>query len=196
MSRPCTICLSNSLADVDSDLVRGVSNREIGRRYGFGKDSVARHGARHLSRALVAVTAGRFDEAPAHAVDAVAHLSRLFARAERLLDEAEQTGRVALALRAVDTMHSVLKTLGVGTGQLRSGSQVDARSVTINVQQSPEWIALRSKLVGALADYPEARLAVVAAFADPVEQPDPRRVAVVPFREEQPTPDDTEGDDA
>jgi len=134
-------------------------------------------------------------------VDIVAYLARLLFRAEKLLSEAEKSGKVdpatgerlplsprrlSLALKAIDTMQSVAKTYGVGTGQLKTGGAVvDNRSLTVNVQSSEEWLSLRGRLVSALDDFPEAKAHVLLALAGPVDQPDARRVAIAPWRPER-----------
>jgi hypothetical protein len=53
-----------------------------------------------------------------------------------------------------------MELVGKLTGELRPDNQV----LVVNLQQSPEWVELRSRLLVALQPFPEARSRVALAL--------------------------------
>jgi hypothetical protein len=70
-----------------------------------------------------------------------------------------------LILKTAGQMQSNLELLGELLGELN-------RNPTINLLIAPEWIAVRSQLMAALADYPEARASVALALREAVYEHD------------------------
>ncbi len=70
------------------------------------------------------------------------------------------SGKVSLALAAVREMRELLRLLGNASGELD-----DKPSVRVNLMAAPEWLSIRGRLVAALAPYPAARNAVIAALS-------------------------------
>lgn len=62
-----------------------------------------------------------------------------------------------LVLKAVKTLEGNQRLLGELAGKLQTQG-------TINFLASPEWLALRTRMVAALAGYPEAKLALASAI--------------------------------
>jgi hypothetical protein len=148
--RACTICHHEARADIDDALVSGVPLRRIAATWPpVTMTSLQRHKQNHVSRALTAVHAERVEQGAATLLDRVEHL---ITRTERLLEAAEGEGRVSTALAAVRELRSLLELLGKASGELD-----DRPQVTVNLLASPEWLAVRDALFGALATYPEAR---------------------------------------
>jgi hypothetical protein len=81
----------------------------------------------------------------------------LILRCERLLEAAEQDGKVSAALAAVRELRGLLELYGKASGELST-----VPTVTINLMASEEYIAVRSAIFAALMQYPDARLAVAS----------------------------------
>jgi hypothetical protein len=149
MPRRCTVCTSDQRDAIDRELVGGTPYRRIARRRPVSADALARHHDEHLPERL----------AKAHEAAEVTRAGALLARLERLLDMAE--GLLAKAAREGD-----YRTALGGVGQARAclellleaEGRVDRRP-TVNILVSPEWLAVRSALLAALAPYPDARAA-------------------------------------
>lgn len=108
-----------------------------------------------------------------------ARVGRLEAQARKWHDEAEKLladarkdpmlRGLALerGLKAIAASKSVLELAGKLTGELTDAARVETHThVTAQVLvASPEWAALRVRLVEALGPYPEARAAVLRALA-------------------------------
>jgi len=115
--------------------------------------AVARHRDAHLSPAIAKVEAERGSKL----LNRVEHL---ITRTESILTTAEESGRVSVALQAVRELRELLRLLGNASGEL------DERPcVTVNLLASPEWLAVRARIVAALEDHPAAKAAVAAALA-------------------------------
>ena len=152
MGRVCTICTNPEREAIDAALVSGMKYSAVARQYSVGSESVRRHHDAHLSPALAAMAAEREAEA---AAGLVGQVRQLVCRADELYEAAVLDGKVSNALAALREMRGSLELLGKATGELD-----DRPQVTINLMQSPEWLAVRAALFAALAAYPEARQAV------------------------------------
>ena len=160
MGRHCTICEHPERGAIDADVVAGnTSLNKIARRYGVSPDALRRHRVRHLSPALAAMREAEEAEREAALQQ---RIERLIERTERLLRAAEEDGRAQAALAAVRELRSLLELLGKATGELR-----EQPTVVVNLQSSEEWLQLRSALLGALAPYPDARVAAAAVLELP-----------------------------
>lgn len=194
MGRPCTVCQHAERREVDRALVAGESFRLVAIRFGLGPASVQRHLNTHVGRAKAKAKAAathavvreaRAAEAAADVAEAVVEQSRstlelvavLRDRAMGYLDKAEQPQPVfakdgsvvgeevdwravaALLREARGCLEAQAKLLG----ELRSGT-------TVEIHTSPPFVEARDVILGALAPYPEALAAVVAALKTTAER--------------------------
>ena len=156
MPRVCTVCAHAQLHAINKALVAGGSLRDIARQFGVSKDAVARHQAEHLPKLL---TEARAREEAAHALDVAAQLRTINGAALTVLRDAKNAGDGELMLKAVDRVLRQIELQAKLLGDLDDRPQV-------NVLVTPEWAALRSRIVAVLAPYLAARLALVAALGD------------------------------
>lgn len=159
MAQPCRVCSHPKRAEIDRRLVAGEPFAALAREFGLTRCSVGRHFRNHVSPALARVAAR---QVAASGESLLQRVESLIGRVEQMLSAAEQDGRVSTALQAVKELRSLLELLGKASGELD-----DRPQVTINLLASPEWLQMRSQLLGALAPYPEARIAA----ADVLELP-------------------------
>jgi len=155
MPRTCTVCLHAERAAIDAALLAQQPLRDIARQYRVSKDALARH-REHLPAALVHAKAV---EDVTHADDLLTQVRDLQARALTILDTAETAGDLKVALAAIREARGCIELFGRLAGELSDGA-------TVNVVLSPEWARLRAVIIGALAPYPDARLAVAARLVE------------------------------
>jgi len=155
MPQSCSICIHPDRAAIDAALVRGESLRDIAGQHALSKSALARHKLEHLPVHLV-----RAKEAAtvADADSLLREVGALRAKAVHLLLAAERSGDLRTALAGVREARGCIELLARLLGELRDGP-------TVNVTISPAWIAIRAEIVGALAPYPDARIAVAERLA-------------------------------
>lgn len=159
MARACTVCNHEALAAIDRELVAGRSMRQIALNHPpLSEWAVSRHRDAHLSAALVATV--RNSEGR-RARSLLSRVEGIVTEAEGILTGAKETGKVSSALAAIRELRGLYELLGRLTGELKPDSAV----TVVNVQQDPQWLAIRSRLLMALAPYADARNAVIAALA-------------------------------
>lgn len=156
MPRQCSICGHPQLHAINRALVAGGSFRDIAGQFGVSKSAVERHQAEHLPKVL---TAAKAQEDVAHALDVVKQLKAINAVSMTILREARDAKEGDLALRAIDRIHRQIELQAKLLGDLDDRPQV-------NVLVTPEWLALRGRILAALAPFPAARLALVEALDD------------------------------
>jgi hypothetical protein len=90
--------------------------------------------------------------------------SALEVDARRLLSKAEAEGELRTSVAAVREVIRIVELLAKLSGELKE-------QATVNVLVLPEWHEIRTRILDALAPYPEARLAVARALSPaPVPQ--------------------------
>jgi hypothetical protein len=154
MPRSCTVCEHSERGSIDRALVSGASNRSVASLYDVSEAAVRRHKTNHLPAKLVMA------EQAAEVAEAGGLLSQvqgLQGRALAILDKAETAGDLRTALGAIREARGNLELLAKLLGEL------DERPV-VNVLVSPQWVELRTLIVGALDAHPEALGAVVGAI--------------------------------
>lgn len=158
MARPCSICGHRERHALDRALIAGEALRGIAERSGTSTTALHRHKAEHLPR-LLAEAAERREEARdvARALDVVWQLREINGAALTVLAEARERKHGELALKAIDRIQKQIELQAKLLGVLDERPQV-------NVLVAPEWIALRGRIVAALAPYPAARLALAAVL--------------------------------
>jgi hypothetical protein len=152
--RSCTVCTHEARKEIDRALVAGEPFRNIAERFGTSAAALHRHKADHLP---VKLTKAREAEEVAQADDLLSQVRDLQARALAILDKAEAAGELRTALSAIREARGNLELLAKLLGELDERPQV-------NVLVSPEWLELRTVIVGALEPHPEARGTVLRAL--------------------------------
>ncbi|WP_155838708.1 hypothetical protein [Arthrobacter castelli] len=160
MAEPrCTVCRHHDRPEIDRQLAGGASNLGTAEKFGMSKDSVRRHRERHLSAALKAVATRRETQGAVKASD---RAEELYSKAQRILEAAEEAGQGQLALGAIKELRATVELLAKLSGELDERPQVNV----LNVQSSPEWLAIQGRMLEALAPFPDARVAVAGALED------------------------------
>ena len=122
-----------------------------------GYERAVRHHLREHLPALLALA--RDAERTARADTLLDRLEALQSRTEAILEEVDGTDLYFARLGAIREMRRNLELIGEVTKELD-------RTPILNVHLSPEWLQLRSLIVGALAPHPEAKAAVLAAVSE------------------------------
>lgn len=162
----CACCNHPELAAIDAACVAGERLRAVADRYGMSHMAVKRHKAAHISAALVTLKAAERKEG--ERLTALARVENLIERMERQPDNAEAAGQAGIALSAGAQIRANIELLAKLTHEL------DTRPTTvINLQNSAEWIELRSVILAALMQFPEARKAVAGRLLQLEAGPQP-----------------------
>ena len=156
MTRTCTVCAHPQLAAINKALVAGTALRNIAEQYARSSTALFRHRNEHIPAAL---SQAREAEAVAQADDLLGQLRDLQATTLAILTTAKDADEPLTALKAIGEVRRNVELLAKLLGQL------DTRPV-VNLTIAPEWLALRGRLVTALAPYPEARVAVAAVISE------------------------------
>lgn len=156
MPPPCTVCSSPSRPDIDRALVAGAVLRSVAQQHGLTVWSVKRHRDAHLPAALCqAQEAAELAEADS----LLRQVKGLQAKTLQTLLDAEKKGDHRTVLMAVREARGNLELLAKLLGELQQEG-------TINLVVAPEWVRLRGVIVLALAQYPDAQAALVAALEE------------------------------
>lgn len=154
MGRQCSVCIHEKRDEIDDLIVEGISNREIGRRFGLGKDAINRHAAKHLPETLKLAHANSEGN---RAEGLSARIEMLISSAEGLLKYGQDRTKAQAWAAGLRELRHCLELLARVSGEL------DERPV-VNLIALPEWAELRSLILGALTDYPEAKAAILDAL--------------------------------
>src|SRR5215217_5415495 len=154
MPRRCTVCDHPERHGIDEALVSGAPYRSVAKRFGLSESAVFRHKTEHLP---VHLLKAREVEEVVQADNLLEQVRNLQTHALDILERAETTGDLRTALAAISQARGNLELLGKLAGEL------DERLV-VNLNISPEWLELRTVLVGALEPHPAAHRAVLRAL--------------------------------
>ena len=155
MPRRCTVCAHPKVEAIDMALVAGEPYRSVANRYeSLSQASVQRHSENHLPATLAQAKEA---EMVAHADDLLEQVRDLQVRTFAILEAAEASEQHRTALSAIREARGNLELLAKLLGEL------DDRP-TVNVLISPEWLELRTVIIGALEPYTDARGAVLRAI--------------------------------
>jgi hypothetical protein len=154
MPRRCTVCAHLQRQDIDELLVSGGPYRSIAKRFGLSESAVYRHKTEHLP---VHLSKARAANEVAQADNLLDQVRNLQGHALDILERAEKTGDLRTALAAISQARGNLELLGKLAGEL------DERPV-VNLILSPEWLELRTVIVGALEPHPAAHRAILRAL--------------------------------
>ena len=155
MPRRCTVCAHPEVEAIDMALVAGEPYRSVANRHELlSQAAVQRHSENHLPATLAQAKEA---EMVAHADDLLEQVRDLQVRTFAILEAAEASEQHRTALSAIREARGNLELLAKLLGEL------DDRP-TVNVLISPEWLELRTVIIGALEPYTEARGAVLRAI--------------------------------
>jgi hypothetical protein len=129
--------------------------RDLAAKYRVSPDAMERHNAAHLPAKLAKAAEAK---EVVEARDLLSQVRELQSRARGILDKAEEAGDLRAALGAIREARGNLELLAKLLGELDE-------SKNVNVVLSPEWLNVRTVILGALVPYSEARLAVAGALA-------------------------------
>jgi len=150
----CTVCNHpEGFAINEAIIVEGKSNRAIAIQYDVSKDAIQRHKA-HIPELLLKA---REDM---DAYDAGAILAKIRDLEEETLEQLQ-------GAKGDSDRRYVLAAIREQRGNLELVSRISkliSDAPVVNVVTNPQWIAIRTVVVSALEDYPEAQAAVVRAL--------------------------------
>lgn len=166
MAGVCGICRHPDRLAIEKDILLGKSLSSICRERGVRRDSLRRHrdnghAARLLSQSTEAQTLADPDSLTSQVRGLLYRLDAVLRRAEKDRDD-------KLLLSAANSIRPVYELLARLLGELQSG-----QSVSVNFIASPDFGRLRTCIVDALVDYPEARSKVAAALMALSAEPGP-----------------------
>ena len=191
MPRPCGPCSDKRRTELDRRLLEkdltGESFRRIVEDFGYSETALRRHLENHIAADLgdikaimeqariealeEAKTKEREDlreEVASAAKDSMAarlenaasfidQLNEVRARAANLLDQAEASDNLRAAGVFLRELREQIRLMAELEGKISSQPQV-------TIINNPEWVELRTLIITALDDFPEAREAVVHAI--------------------------------
>ena len=161
MPRTCTICLHPEKPAINAALVAGEPYRVIAQRFAASADAVYRHKVEHLPVALVKATeAAQIADADTLALK----LHMLTVDAQRIRDKAEAAGDLRTALVGNRELVRIVELMAKLAGELQQEG-------TTNIYITPQWIDVRTRLMHALHDFPEARAAVALVLREGIHEP-------------------------
>lgn len=171
----CKVCEHPDRASIELGLANRVGIRVLGKRYGLSPDSVWRHGKNHMSADLHAQLFTRGRASPAdlenlritESEGLLHNLIGVRSRLWGLMDLCEADGDYRTAASIAGRIDKNIEITARLLGDIHTGSV----SVVNNVLLLPEFHALRTTIMQALRQYPEARASVAAALKS-LESPD------------------------
>ncbi len=132
-------CIACSLPPEDQrrlndDLVRGVPLYRLAKQWNINRGALRSHKERHVSPAETVLTVARTKDSPV--IDQAEELVR---RADAMYESARVSGNIVLGLKALGHQREALVLLARLRGELDERAQV-----TVNLQQSAEWIQVQA----------------------------------------------------
>jgi hypothetical protein len=161
MAQTCTICTHARRVDINRSLVDGSPVRELAKRFGVSKSALQRHKDDHLSKVILGNAEAR---KKLEGLSVVERAEQLYEQTQGILEAATAANEPGLALKAIQRLERQLELVGRLLGEIRDIGP------TVNVLIAPEWLALRSAVIGALDEYPEARGAVLRGLQEAGDQ--------------------------
>ena len=155
MPRKCTICDHPQRDEIDRALIETQNIAKIAERYGVNYHALFRH-KQHLPTELKKAQEA---QEVARATSLLEQITELRDRALRILEKAENAGKLKIALDGIKEARECLELLAKLQGEL-------AQEGTINVTISPQWLEIRTIILKALEPYPEARIRLAEALKE------------------------------
>jgi len=157
----CSVCKHEDIKAINSLLTKGASIRDVSRQYSVTRPSVDRHKRNHLEKKILAANKRAEEKTILSAQGILEESQGLFNKMKGLLEDLEEKGTDSeLTMKAHRECNRSLELLARLCGQLETVQ-------TINVFLNPIFLGVRTKLIKALSDYPEARAEVIKAITDP-----------------------------
>lgn len=98
MAKACKICNHPRRLEIDRELVQGKSVARVSQRYDVPYDSLYSHSQNHLSHQLKAAYEKK---AAMEGLDLLSEIEELIRRTKRIMDQAEDGGKLNVALNAI-----------------------------------------------------------------------------------------------
>jgi len=157
--RPCKVCTHAERNAIDAGLVAGTPMADLSKQFVVSQAALLRHRTNHIPpEPVAAAMAERLAADTTHAETLADNAVQLRDKALALLAAAERSGDLRTALIGVREAARCLELQGKLTGQIDD-------SVRLNVLVAPAMAQLQQAVLAALAPFPLARQAVVAALA-------------------------------
>lgn len=157
MGRTCTVCSHKDLDEINRLLLCSDSYRDIARQFGLSKDALARHKESHIPELLSKSSDLKAEVESIQGNQTLAEVRELKVKALDILAEAQEAGDLKTALMGIREARSCLELCLKAEGQIKDGPQ-------ITIINNPEWVELRTVIIGALEPFPDARQAVIDAI--------------------------------
>jgi hypothetical protein len=154
MPRPCSVCRNSRIGDISADIVNGITDKEISRRYSVSKSSVQRH-RQHLGSPNSAAVAERKSAAftalaALPSADEVGQAySSIATRIDAIAAKAEEEGSLAVALMGLKELRSTVTAQAHLAGHVGSGQPVQ-----VNTQVNVDIGAAVKELIAAIQSKP------------------------------------------
>ncbi|MBF0344582.1 MAG: hypothetical protein HQL06_10175 [Nitrospirae bacterium] len=149
MTRPkCKICNHAERAKIESEILAGVSLREIAKSYGFSRMAPSTHKP-HMGVSFQEAIVKQEERRNLSVYDSILALHD---KTLLILNRAEQEGDLRTCLLAVSEARRNLELISKLTGELKDN--------TVNILINPEFQQVSVAIFNALEAYPQARLAV------------------------------------
>ena len=111
VGRKCSVCNHPDRNEIDKALVtRSTSYRNVSERYGVSVGALSRHKANHLPRLVEAAKASEAAQAVTSGAALIDELDSLLNRALAILEAAEGSGQLRVALQAIREARECIKT--------------------------------------------------------------------------------------
>lgn len=154
MGRQCTVCNHPELEEINKLLLCSGSYRDLARQFGLSKDALARHKESHMPELLLKSQDVKETLQADNLLDQIVYYE---SEARRFKELAESQGDLELALKAVDRALKCLDLFAKARGIISDQPQ-------ITIINDPEWVEMRTLIINALDDHPEAKEAVIHAI--------------------------------
>lgn len=169
MGQRCKVCSHSERARIELGIANKVSFAALGRKFLLSKDCVYRHRRDHMPPTLIAslvasISPTVVDLEALHKSESEGILQHLAAQRAHLWELTRTSEELGDNRAAVSAHGRIIDNLALSakvTGQVSTHSQV----VTNNLIVTPEYLTLRTDIMEALRDHPEARKAVSVALA-------------------------------
>ena len=110
VGRKCSVCNHPDRNEIDKALVtRSTSYRNISERFGVSVGALSRHKANHLPRLVEAAKASEAAQAVTSGAALIDELDSLLNRALAILEAAEGSGQLRVALQAIREARETIK---------------------------------------------------------------------------------------
>jgi transposase-like protein len=168
MGNTCQVCRHEQRERLELGLARGVSVRNMAKKFGVSKDSLWRHRRGHMPQALVADLLQRGQPTPIdvealkkeESESLLSNIVRQRREIYDLLQECRELGDARAAVGCHSQINANLKLAARCLGELQMGGATTVNNLLI----SPDYVRLRALLLKALRPYPEAVKAVAGAL--------------------------------